>query len=67
MNVIRMEKLLLASDSIPPGNVLQLYCNRADTGWYTMDKAKLQIIDIPLNKRDFRTHRYGLERTQANS
>jgi hypothetical protein len=32
-----------------------MYCNRAGTHWYTMDKAKLQIIEDPLNKRDFRT------------
>ena len=43
------------------------YCNRADTHWYRMDKANPQIIENPLNKHNFRTHQYGLERAQANS
>ena len=31
------------------------YCNRADTHWYTMDKANPQIIENRLNKRNSRT------------
>jgi hypothetical protein len=43
------------------------YCNQASTHWYTMDKANPQIIENPLNKHNFRTHKDGLVCTQANS
>jgi len=32
------------------------YRNRADTHWYTMDKARLPDRRNPPNKRNFRTH-----------
>jgi hypothetical protein len=47
------------------------YCNRTATGllragtqWTKRDR---QIVENPINKRNFRTHQYGLERAQANS
>ncbi len=54
---------LIPSTSCGP----RMYCNRASTRWYTMDKVTPQIIENRLNKRNFRTHQDGLERAQANS
>src|SRR5215207_5149582 len=46
---------------------LEAYSNRADTHWHTTDKLRPPDRRKPLNKRNFRTHQYGPERTQANS
>jgi hypothetical protein len=48
-------------------DLLQPYCNRADTHCYAMDKEIPRIVENPLNRRYSRTHQYGLERAQANS
>ena len=42
-SVIRMQKPLLASESTQPANVLQPYCNRADTSRCAADKAPLEM------------------------
>jgi hypothetical protein len=44
-----------------------IYCNRADTHWYTTDKVRLPDRRKPPNKRNSQTHQYGLDPTQANS
>jgi hypothetical protein len=48
--------------------VLRPYCNRADTYWYTMDKAiPPEIIENRINRWDNRTDQNRLERVQASS
>ena len=47
------------------------YCNRTATGLVHAStqwtKRDYQIVENRLNKRNFRTHQDGLERTQTNS
>jgi hypothetical protein len=57
----------LPHNLIPTTHVLQPYCNRADTRWYTLDKRTLPIHRNPHKQAENRTHQYGLERAQANS
>jgi hypothetical protein len=60
-------QLLLAADARLPillQPVPQPSLIRTGTQW---TKRLRQIIEIRINKRDFRTHQYGLERVQANS
>ena len=57
---------IFAADARLP-NVLQPYCNLADTHWYAMDKAMPPDHRKPHKQADYWTHQDGLERAQANS
>jgi len=60
-------KTLIPSTSCRPPT----YCNLSATGLVhagtEWTKRLRQIVEYRLNRRNFRTHQYGLERTQANS
>ena len=53
--VAEKSSVIITTDARPP-NVLQPYCDRASTRWYTMDKQQRLTTQNPLNKRDSRTH-----------
>jgi hypothetical protein len=51
------ELIIIRKEQISHLSLLEgIYCNRADTHWYTMDKVRLPDRRKPPNKRNFRTH-----------
>jgi hypothetical protein len=54
--LIMIRKEQISHLSLLEGIYCNPYRNRADTHWYTMDKARLPDRRKPPNKRNFRTH-----------
>jgi len=51
------EQIIIRKEQISHLSLLEgIYCNRADTHWYTMDSGNLHIIENRLNKPNSRTY-----------